>query len=184
MTRKSSGNSKDRRIAKTRAALAGALLSLLHKQHLEDITIQQLCDTANVARSSFYVHFGSVSELLDVLIQRNFESMLLTKAVGQSPLDWLVDHVAGSRMLFQRSVNGERGSILFERFKAGFAKAVAADYRSANADITELQLHFIVGGAFEILRQWGKTWKPNQLPTVKKSLRSLEWRVLSMQLNL
>lgn len=42
-----------------------ALISLLKKKPLEYITISELCETAGVNRSTFYLHYESICDLLD-----------------------------------------------------------------------------------------------------------------------
>jgi AcrR family transcriptional regulator len=46
----------DRRIPRTRAMLQHALTSLILRKGYEAITIQDVCDEANVGRSTFYAH--------------------------------------------------------------------------------------------------------------------------------
>ena len=41
-----------------------ALLSLLEKKPLEYITIREICETAGVNRSTFYLHYENISDLL------------------------------------------------------------------------------------------------------------------------
>lgn len=42
-----------------------ALISLLKKKPLEYITVSEICETAGVNRSTFYLHYESISDLLD-----------------------------------------------------------------------------------------------------------------------
>src|SRR5258707_3194308 len=53
----------DRRIPRTKAALQHALTSLILKKDYEAITIQDICDAANVGRSTFYAHYTSKDDL-------------------------------------------------------------------------------------------------------------------------
>ena len=53
----------DRRIPRTRAMLQHALTSLILKKGYEAITIQDICDEANVGRSTFYAHYTSKDDL-------------------------------------------------------------------------------------------------------------------------
>ena len=55
--------SGDRRVARTRAALHSALMSLILRRRYEAISIQEICDTANVARSTFYDHYAGKDDL-------------------------------------------------------------------------------------------------------------------------
>src|SRR5262245_50350449 len=49
----------DRRVLRTRAAIQHALVSLILTKGYEAITIQDICETANVGRSTFYAHYAS-----------------------------------------------------------------------------------------------------------------------------
>src|SRR3981081_1226764 len=53
----------DRRIPRTRAMLQHALTSLILKKGYDAITIQDICDEANVGRSTFYAHYTSKDDL-------------------------------------------------------------------------------------------------------------------------
>ena len=53
----------DRRIPRTRAMLQHALTSLILKKGYEATTIQDICDAANVGRSTFYAHYTSKDDL-------------------------------------------------------------------------------------------------------------------------
>ncbi|CTQ55074.1 putative dihydroxyacetone kinase regulator [Roseibium album] len=55
----------DRRSRKTRAQLTFAMVQLLQEHAWEDISVRHICDAADVARSTFYLHFASKVELLD-----------------------------------------------------------------------------------------------------------------------
>ncbi len=167
----------DRRIAKTRDSLGQALFGMLQSHDLEDITIRDLCESANVARSSFYMHYDSIPELLEQLIAERLRHELGSLPDTASALDWLVDHVTSNRVLFQRVVQGPRGAVILERFKVGFMQALSEERKRRKLPIPEIQVHFLVGGAFEVLRQWSKTWRTSRLPLVKKELRALEARL-------
>ena len=54
----------DRRVARTRAALHAALLSLLDERHYETITVEDICLRADVGRSTFYGHYRCKDDLM------------------------------------------------------------------------------------------------------------------------
>lgn len=54
----------DRRIDKTQQALRDAMSSLIDEKPYEQITVKDLVERANVARSSFYAHFRDKDDLL------------------------------------------------------------------------------------------------------------------------
>ncbi|MGT9231330.1 TetR/AcrR family transcriptional regulator, partial [Enterococcus faecalis] len=56
---------QDRRIRKSQQAIRQAFIDLLHKQELEQITVQQISDLADVNRSTFYTHYIDKYDLLE-----------------------------------------------------------------------------------------------------------------------
>ena len=56
--------STDRRVRRTRIALREALLELMTERGWEDISVQDLCDRADIGRSTFYMHFSGKEKLL------------------------------------------------------------------------------------------------------------------------
>jgi hypothetical protein len=55
---------EDRRTRRTRRILREALLSLLKEKRYEDISVQDIIERADVARSTFYVHYVDKQDLL------------------------------------------------------------------------------------------------------------------------
>ncbi len=53
----------DRRVKRTQELLQKALIDLIDKRDYNAITIQEIVDRANVARTTFYVHYGSKDDL-------------------------------------------------------------------------------------------------------------------------
>ena len=56
--------STDRRVQRTRRALRDALLSLLPERGWDDVSVQDICERADVGRSTFYGHFRDKDDLL------------------------------------------------------------------------------------------------------------------------
>ena len=55
---------EDRRTRRTRQLLRSAFLGLLKEKRYEDISVQEIIDRADVARSTFYAHFIDKEDLL------------------------------------------------------------------------------------------------------------------------
>ncbi|USS86440.1 TetR/AcrR family transcriptional regulator [Fructilactobacillus cliffordii] len=65
----------DRRVIKTRTAIASSFKRLLERNDLEDITIKMICDEANIGRKTFYLHFSDKYELMDQFLNAYLEQL-------------------------------------------------------------------------------------------------------------
>ncbi|MBP2160483.1 MULTISPECIES: TetR/AcrR family transcriptional regulator [Asticcacaulis] len=63
MTKNLEKHSMDRRVARTRRALQHAFMKLIVEKGYERTSIQDICEAANVGRSTFYLHYDSKDEL-------------------------------------------------------------------------------------------------------------------------
>jgi AcrR family transcriptional regulator len=175
-----SGKAQDRRVGKTRAALGRSLFLLMQTREWEQITIQLLCDEADVARSSFYAHFDSLGSLLDAVISENMPSAIAASGGGEvSALTWLVDHIAENKKLFFHTVNSPSGTAILSRFKAAIKNEVRAETAAKGIVLTETDLAFLVGGTFEAVQAWALTWRMDRLAALKQDVSIFAGMVLS-----
>ena len=58
-------NKSESKYFNTAAKMDLALISLLKKKPFEYITVSEICKTAGVNRSTFYLHYETVGDLLD-----------------------------------------------------------------------------------------------------------------------
>jgi AcrR family transcriptional regulator len=164
-----SGKTQDRRIAKTRAALARSLFALMQRYEWEHITIQALCDEADVARSSFYAHYDSLGSLLDAVVSANMPAAIAAHSDGggASTLDWLIDHVSANKRLFHHTVNSPSGAAVLSRFKAAVKNALRDELELKGHAVTEAGLSFLIGGTFEALHTWAAAWRMERIAALK-----------------
>lgn len=65
----------DRRIRKSQIAIRDAFIELLQHQQLEQVTVQQIADLADVNRSTFYTHYYDKYDLLEKLEDQQLEEI-------------------------------------------------------------------------------------------------------------
>ena len=58
---------KDRRIRKTEQAIQTAFAKLLSGKSVEEITVKLLCETADINKSTFYLHYRDIYDCADQL---------------------------------------------------------------------------------------------------------------------
>lgn len=67
----------DRRIQRTRQLLRDALLALITENGYPDITVQDVADRANVARTTFYLHYKDIDDLMFSSMADMYEDLFL-----------------------------------------------------------------------------------------------------------
>lgn len=68
--------SNDRRVRKTREAIAKAFLETLGRISLRDVSVQDIAAAADVNRSTFYAHFEDKFDLFNYVVRDSFLRML------------------------------------------------------------------------------------------------------------
>lgn len=65
----------NRRVKYTKQAIAQSLLSLLQEKPLERISITELCERADINRSSFYKHYLDIYDLMEKLEDEQYQKI-------------------------------------------------------------------------------------------------------------
>ena len=88
---------EDRRITRSKRALRGALIALIEERGLDAITVNDLCERADLNRGTFYNHFHEKENLLTALENEVLAEVALLQARMQSVTlgDMLAFRVAG-----------------------------------------------------------------------------------------
>lgn len=61
---------------KTKRKTAEAFMNILDKKPLDRITVQEVCDSADIHRSTFYKHFGSVFDIVSFITQEITDALM------------------------------------------------------------------------------------------------------------
>lgn len=130
-------NRDDRRAKKTEKALYLALSELLCKKEINDITIKELTDTADIHRATFYTHyedifdlyrhiensvFDEVCEIIAGYADKSYESLFALL------IDYIYENIAVFRMLL-----GENSS-------RSFADRLSAILKSKYIEISQYEI--------------------------------------------
>ena len=108
-------NSRSR---KTRERLKEALLRLLARRDILDVTVSRLCQEAGVNRSTFYSHYDSIGDLMEEL-EQEIGANLMRRFRGERQHRLLPGRAKGAELpvlcgVFQPQGVHERGTALWE----------------------------------------------------------------------
>lgn len=152
----------DRRTRKSKEALKAALLKLLRTQSINEIQIKQLCETADVNRSTFYNNYGDLQELLSDIYQdiiQIISSQIIDLFLSGDPSrDKLSAVISHALAYFQE--NDACFSLLFSQpAKIRFEEMLYQHYRDSyglHHLNTPERYHFLYQliGGFSMIRIW------------------------------
>lgn len=129
----------ERRKRKTRQAILTAFETLLGQKRYELITVQNIIDTADVGRSTFYTHFETKDALLQAMCADMFAHVLAEDLAAEGSHDFSGEEGAPATMIAhilyhlqdqQRNIRGlltcESRDIFLQYFRERLHEALAA----------------------------------------------------------
>ncbi|MFZ6747003.1 TetR/AcrR family transcriptional regulator [Undibacterium sp. JH2W] len=152
----------DRRILKTRLALREALLSLLTEHGWDELSIQEICERANVGRSTFYLHFDSKDDLLSESLNDLRDTLTVASATngGQQQsfafLPGLLAHMEENRLVFRNVVGRRSGYGVERRFREMVFQLIEQDLLKLKVTDNQRQMQacYLAGGIVDLMAWW------------------------------
>ena len=153
----------DRRVFKTKEAIKTAFLELMSEKNIDQITIQNISDRANVGRRTIYDHYIDKYDLLDKLIEEHINdlSTLCESATElnfvEGNLIWF-EYFEYNRSFFSTMLSSKGASVFREQFLVFVIKRLERE-----VDVTiginqglskELILRFFGAAIVEIIETW------------------------------
>jgi AcrR family transcriptional regulator len=173
-------DTQDRRVRRSRRTLWEALLALLHERDWADISVQMICDRADVARSTFYAHFQTKQDLLDEGFAQGAAQLETLAAEGGlvGTLDWLLAHLQSASGFHRRLQGSPAGHAIMTRFRRVIRDRIAQDYIAAGLVPVPEDLNFAVGGVFAVIEAWMSSGCREANASVGEGLRQRIERVI------
>lgn len=167
----------DRRQKRTREAIFRAFGALLAEKSYGHITVQEILDTANIGRSTFYAHFETKDELLNAVCRELFGHIIDSAAdsahthglysdeeAPQSVFCHLLQHLQKNDNNILGLLSCESSEIFLRYFKDSLNELIQTQFvdHSARGD-QELPRDFLVnhisGSFVEMVLWWLKDKK-------------------------
>ncbi len=167
----------NRQTKKSKTALKQALIRLLAKKSLQDIQIKELCEAADLNRSTFYNNYGTLSDILTEIFLDEIEVLSYqfspeplpapdcyryTLATVIQSLQYFKDHSARFNLLFSQHTTPTFEEVLYQYYSARFQK------HQLDTRTQCILCHQIFGG-FALMRHWVQ----EQYPISTEELASL-----------
>ena len=171
----------DRRQQKTRAAIFAAFSKLLAEKSYGKITVQEIIDTANIGRTTFYDHFETKDDLLKALCEELFGHIISSAAdcththglysegnAPESVFCHLLQHLRENENNILGLLSSESSEIFLRYFKDSLNELIQKQFigqdRSANLDIPEDFLVNHISGSFVEMVLWWTRGQMKQTP--------------------
>ena len=160
----------DRRVRKTRRQLKECLTRLLKEKKIQDITVRELAEMADINRGTFYLHYKDVFDLLEKTeseLLDNFNQLVMkhdAEELKKHPYGIFVEiyTLAYDNADLVEILLGENGDLNFmNRLKQLIRDKCLHDwmevFRTGNPAIFDAYFSFIVSGCVGLVQYWLKT---------------------------
>jgi AcrR family transcriptional regulator len=161
----------DRRAARTKAMLQRAHISLILEKGYEAITVEDICDEANVGRSTFYAHYSNKDDLKrsgfehlrKQLVDRQKEAQATPGDIKDRSFGFsltMFEHARDHIDLYRALVGGRGGTVSLGQIRQILSDVVrnelAATVGKNSADIVprELVVQYVVGAFMAVMTWW------------------------------
>jgi AcrR family transcriptional regulator len=160
---------ESRKTRYTKTALRDSLIELMQTRPILDISVKELCDKADISRSTFYAHYKDQYALLKQLEDETLSSVEDTlksyddKRSARDTIQMIeeiLQYVADNSLSIQVLLS-ENGDINFQKkfFRRFTATQKMMKYfaeRTDDAEKAEYHLVFVVSGSIALLQHWLK----------------------------
>jgi AcrR family transcriptional regulator len=176
----------DRRVMRTREALHQTLMSLILEKNYEEVTVADICDTANVGRSTFYSHFTGKDDLRRHGIDHVRKSIVEEVSAADGNLHdrpfafslILFEHARDHLDRYRSLVDRDGGRVVLATFRRTLSDLVREEFAAtakqpADAIPRELVVRYVVGAFMEVLAWWldgGAKLPPEEIDAMFRSL--------------
>ena len=163
----------DRRSQRTRLALREALIQLIAERGWDAIAVQDLCERANVGRSTFYSHFPNKDALLLGGLE-DLRGELARQAAARSRAEGsrssvqgfgfalgLIEHAHEQRKVFRGMIGRRSGFIVQQRFREMVTRLVSDELPPTTGKLPRAAAARALAAAFvELLAWWVEQRSP------------------------
>lgn len=156
----------DRRKKYTRMVLKDSLMTLLKTKQLSSITVKEICEEADVNRSTFYAHYQDSFDLMEQIEEEiiidlntylNQYNYFAKEEESLQMTEKLLEYVASKYDTCQTLLN-EKNEPSFEHRIMEVAQEFLiknwTDHHGIDSDVSEYAGAFLIGGGINVMKRW------------------------------
>lgn len=162
-------NKTDPRVVKTRNSLRKALVYLMRREKLEDISVQKITETANITRGTFYLHYKDKRDFIKSAIQEIiddfFDQVMIDsdaskeRTVQVFSLRKAFQYIENDADIFDVLLNNEKNNFFYEQLYDRLANEMTRFNEQVNmgqqSDVPlNLQISFIDSAFLGLVSRW------------------------------
>jgi AcrR family transcriptional regulator len=157
------GDSDDARAVRTRDALGSALVCLMDGRDYNDISVQHICDRAQVGRSTFYAHFQDKDEMyirhVVVFARKMGEKLGFDRGAYRFPVALVFDHVRHMRPMIESLKKAHKADFVMKVWQNNLAEVfeqrVVQTRNGAPAELhADILAHQLAGTLITLMTWW------------------------------
>ena len=177
----------DRRIAKTKKAIYRAFAELLSEKNINDITIKDIADKADINRKTFYNYYNGIYDLtgeIENSIIDSFEQVLRNTNINEllhnpySMFEALTRIINSNLDFYQHLISIESNSNLVSKLFKSLktrAKEVISQYTLLDDATLDIVLDFVVSGMFTVFQHWFNSSREHSIDDLAKIVATLSF---------
>lgn len=173
----------DRRKIKTRKAIHQAFIQLLKEKSLNQITVAELSEKADLGRGTFYLHYRDIYDLYEQVEGELYEELIelfdqfKPYTTAESLLfltEAITKYIDQKKELFSLLIQSNANGNVLHKIKEIFNEKVLKDecYQQIST-YEKLEALFIVSGVIGVLEEWIVTDSDMSLEQVSRILYRL-----------
>lgn len=179
----------DRRVRKTRALLLQGLVKMMETHDIQDISVKELTELADINRGTFYLHYDDIYDMLHKVedeMFREFNEIMDPEPTGAGEPSYDGTLLEFFRFLdrhrdLARVMIGPHGDLAFmNRLKEQLRKRTLQFLESAQSDANyEYLCSFIITGCVGVVETWLKESDPQSPEEMAEILGTMLLRQLT-----
>lgn len=152
----------DNRVRYTKMVIKESLLQILAKKPIQQVTVKEICEVAQINRATFYLHYSDPYDLLEKIEDEMFNDVSTSVIPNINDIDHM------TRQLFEvieKNIDlccvlfSENGDKMFLKRIMDFSRDVSlASWKQQHPEISSMRLEylyaFVVSGCVAVIEEW------------------------------